>query len=186
MKRALGVFSRALGVFSRASTFLHADSKITLFNTLVLPHFDYCSTVWGSNMKKADIVRLQRLQNRAMRIILQCHPRTHILDMLRTLKWMSVKQRLFYNLCIFLWKIVNNQVPSYLQNIFTPVTEVHSYQTRASTSCKFFRSRSSPKTLSFIGTKIWNELPQHVRDARSLFSFKKSCIQFIFDHVEPL
>ena len=116
---------RALGVLSRAAYFLDGDSKITLYNTLVLPHLDYCNTVWGSNLRKADIARLQRLQNRAMRIILQYHPRTYILGMLSTLTWMSVKQRLYYNLCTLFWKTINDKVPPYLQNICTSVSDVH-------------------------------------------------------------
>ena len=37
---------KALGVFSRAAKFLMTESQITLYNTLVLPHLDYCATFW--------------------------------------------------------------------------------------------------------------------------------------------
>ena len=48
------------------------------------------------------------------------------------------------------------------------------------------RNRTSPKTLSSLGVKIWNEIPQHVRDAGSLYSFKKGCIAHNFANMEPL
>ena len=177
---------RALGIFTRAAQFVDTGTQITLYNTLILPHLDYCSTVWSGSIGKGDLGRLQKIQNRAMRTILHCHPRTHISDMLRTLKWMSVKQRLHYNLCIFMWKIIHNQVPPYLSNICTPVADIHGHNTRFSSNSSLFRNRASPKTLSSLGVKIWNEIPQHVRDAGSLYSFKKGCISHIFATMEPL
>ena len=177
---------RALGIFTRAAQFVDPSTRITLYNTLILPHLDYCSTVWCGSLNKSDLMRLQRIQNRAMRAILHCHPRTHILDLLRTLKWMSIKQRLHYNLCTFIWKIIHDQVPIYLSDIYTPVANIHNHNTRFSNNSSLFRRRTSHKSLSTLGAKIWNELPQHVRDARSLYSFKKGCVLHIFDTIAPL
>ena len=36
---------RAIGIFGRAAKFLPASACITLYNTLILPRIDYCSTV---------------------------------------------------------------------------------------------------------------------------------------------
>ena len=99
-KILMGKLIRALGIFSRAATFLLASARITLYHTLILPHIDYCSTVWSNSLRKQDLSKLQRIQNRGMRIVLGCHPRTHIVDMLDSLKWVSIKQRFHYNLSI--------------------------------------------------------------------------------------
>ena len=40
--------SRSLGVLIRVAPFINQDTRLTLFNTIVLPHFDYCSTAWDS------------------------------------------------------------------------------------------------------------------------------------------
>ena len=57
-----------MGILERAAPFLPAKTRKTLFNTLILPHIDYCSPVWSS-LPDTNITRIQRLQNRAMRII---------------------------------------------------------------------------------------------------------------------
>ena len=154
------------------------------YNTLILPHIDYCSTVWSTSIRKQDLIKLQRIQNRAMRIILECAPRTHITDMLDTIKWMSIKQRFFYNHCNLLWKINNNMTPDYLSTFFTPISSIHSHNTRSASAGRFYISQSHPKSLNATGSKIWNTLPQHVRDTSSLYSFKKSVLNYIFSHVE--
>ena len=136
-KTLLGKLNRALGIFSIAAKYLPASAKITLYNALKLPHMDYCSIVWSNSLRKQDLSKLQRIQNRAMRIALGCHPRTHIVDILDTLKWMSIKQRFHYDLIILLWKIMNNRTPPTLGNFFTPVTEIHTYNTRSSSQGNF-------------------------------------------------
>ena len=76
--------NRALGALKRAAPFLPIDTRALMFNSMVLPHLDYCCTIWGTT-SNTNIGKLQKIQNRGMRIILQCHPRTHIADMLSNL-----------------------------------------------------------------------------------------------------
>ena len=55
-------------VLRRLREFTDLKTLVTAYKTLVQPHFDYCSQVWGSlgiTLPK----KLQRLQNRAVRII---------------------------------------------------------------------------------------------------------------------
>ena len=40
-----------------------------VFKPIVQPYFDYCAQVWGSLHDKTSSNKLQRLQNRAVRII---------------------------------------------------------------------------------------------------------------------
>ena len=61
-----------LGIFERVSSMLNIDTAKLLYNSLVLPHFDYCNvTVHNSHIKLQD--RLQKLQNRGARIIMCEH-----------------------------------------------------------------------------------------------------------------
>jgi hypothetical protein len=116
MKVLIGKLNRSLGVLRRASKYVGQVTRATLYNTLVLPHIDFCSTVWGCGITKGDVKKLQRVQNCAMKIILECHHRTHIADRLKALNWLSISQRLHFNICCLMWKIIHKQVPSYLEN----------------------------------------------------------------------
>ena len=40
--------NRALGALKRAAPFLYIDTRALMFNTMVLPHLDYCCTIWGT------------------------------------------------------------------------------------------------------------------------------------------
>ena len=63
----------AIGCIRRASQYLPVKIRKMLYNSLVLPHLDYCSTVWHSCNQTLS-QSLERTQNYAMRVILS-HPR---------------------------------------------------------------------------------------------------------------
>ena len=119
LKNIINKISKSLGVLKRASRFVTFQVRVTLYNTLVLPHFDYCCTLWDV-CSDGHIARLQKLQNRGLRIILGCHYRTHISEMLTTLKWLNVRQRFTLLKCIMMFNIVNGKTPDYLNDI-TPI-----------------------------------------------------------------
>ena len=168
--------SKSLGILKRVSQFVPLQSRITLYNTIVLPHFDYCTTIWDMSSSK-QINRLQILQNRGMKIVLQCHRRTHICDRLSKLKWLNVRQRLFYLKSIFMYKIVNKLTPLYLSNMATPVT--HSHNTRSKDTNSLARCLCHPKSIMFSGFQLWNSLPTNLKTTPSINVFKKHCIKYI-------
>jgi hypothetical protein len=182
MKHLTSKLKRSLGVIRRASRYIDQVTRVTLYNTLILPHIDYCSTVWGNSVSEGDLKRLQRIQNAAMRIILQCHYRTDIADMLDTLQWLNVKQRLHFNLCCLSWKIQQKEVPEYLQNT-VEVREVHTYNTRSASNNELYVSHSHNHSLKRNGTTVWNSVPKDLRDISNFRSFKSMLSKHIRLHV---
>jgi len=48
----------------------------------------------------------------------------------------------------------NNLVPTNIQELFLPLSRIHSYDTRSSTSTYI-------ESFSRLGAKLWNEIPTH-------------------------
>jgi hypothetical protein len=92
---------------------LTKTAKITIYNSIISPLLDFCSSILFLSNEE-DLNRLQVIQNRAMRIILRCHCRTHIRTMLDNLEWQSTKQRIYMNTLVSIFKIKNNMAPDYL------------------------------------------------------------------------
>lgn len=91
--------AKKIGFLARISKNLDFMSRIRVYKTIVAPHFEYCSMLYMCNESKFQ--RLQKLQNRAMRIIIGCNRRTRVKDMLNALCWMSIKQRIYCQSSIF-------------------------------------------------------------------------------------
>ena len=43
--------SAGLAILKRVSHFIPFDTKVNMYNTLVMPYFNYCSAVWGNIIK---------------------------------------------------------------------------------------------------------------------------------------
>ena len=150
------------------------QTRITLYNTLVLPHLDYGATVWGA-ASNTSLDRLQKLQNRGMRIILQCHPRTHIQDMLFELKWLNVNQRLKLQRLVLMYTILNGLTPNYMKDMFVGTSEIHHHDTRRRREGALYTQRTHPKSFTRLGSSEWNSLPLTIRDLPHVRAFKRAC-----------
>ncbi len=63
-----------------------------LYNALVLTLFDYGKILYNTT-DQTYLKSLKTLQNKGVKIILNCHFRTHIKDILQSLNWMTIKDR---------------------------------------------------------------------------------------------
>ena len=81
LEKQVSKINCSVGVLKRVSPFVPMATRKT-HNTIVQPHFDYCLPVW-SVLPYKYLVRLQRAENRCLRIILQCDRRPHVHPMLK-------------------------------------------------------------------------------------------------------
>ena len=54
--------SAGIAILKRVSHFIPFDTRMNMYNLLVMPYFNYCSALWGNiNKRLAD--KLQKMQN---------------------------------------------------------------------------------------------------------------------------
>lgn len=163
----------AIGALKRVRPYISKRCALQIYKALILPHFDYCSSVWdGLNVTLSD--KLQKLQNRAARAISQVGYDIRSCDILRELNWDTLAKRRKIQKSLLMFKILNRRAPSYLVDL------VSSYKTN-------YRLRdidnklSLPKpnteylkrSFSYSAAKVWNELPASIRSISSYQTFKK-------------
>ena len=99
------------------STELTINKRKFLLNRLVQSLFDYCSLVWG-NCGKTLSNNLQKLQNRAARVITSSNFDLDVDSLFHKLSWRDLKsQRQIRNAWMVL-KSLNGLVPEYLKSKF--------------------------------------------------------------------
>ena len=168
--------SRIIGYIRRIKHYLPDDVMRLLYNSLILPQLDYCNVVWGRSAH-CHLDKLQKLQNRYARMILKADILTPHRQMLSQLQWQTVRQRVRYQCCVYLYKIINGMTPVYLKPLvivrFTPF-----YTRYAFNSPLFVRTPRTDyykKSFHYEVSTMWNNLPSFIRSAQSLSTFKKSC-----------
>jgi len=100
---------------------------------------------------------LQKVQNEAIRVILHCAKYTKIKHMLQ---FMSIKQRLYYRVYVFIYKILNNILPVLLRDKFVVVGNEKQRRTRQAGNIvlQLRKSRSAQKSVFYEGIKMYNSL----------------------------
>lgn len=151
-----------------------------MFKTIIQPHFEYCATIiYTFDLNK--ITALQKLQNRAMRIILKCTRHTPIQLMLTSLQWFSIKNRLEYLAMVFIYKMLQNLLPIYFNKYIVFNNQIHEYSTRYNRQLHIYRQNSSlnMKTLLFKGFVQFNKLPDIIKNSNTVQEFKHRLALFI-------
>ena len=85
--------SRVIGFLRHAKSFLPIASLKTLYTGIAEPHFRYCCSVWGC-AGSTDINQLQKLQNRAARIIANSSFDTPSRPLITELGWKTIDDSL--------------------------------------------------------------------------------------------
>ena len=91
-----------IGILKRSRSFVPFETLLCIYNALVQPHFDYWSVVWG-NCNKSLSIKLQKLQNRAARILTSSSYDANADDLFVRLGWQ--KLNLQWELKQPLWSI---------------------------------------------------------------------------------
>lgn len=163
--------AKKINFFSRIANKLNRNTRVIVYNTILAPHINYCSTIlFLSNQTQVE--RVQKLQNRAMRIILSQKRDTNIQVMLNKLEWMSVRQKLVADVLTFVYKTINNLQPEYLSACFQ--TNENCYVTRQTNLLKLplYKKSATQRSLMYEGAKIYNDIPNNIKQCNSLSIFK--------------
>ena len=142
---------------------------------MVLPHIDYCLTVYG-HTNTGNILRVQQFQNRAARICTQNFDfEVPSVNLIRQLGWQTVSERLFYLTSVLMFKCLNGVAPNYLADNLTYMRDVHSVTTRQVENDDLYipwaRTNYMQNSFQVYGPSVWNRLPQDVRELHSVIQF---------------
>ena len=109
--------SRALGFLKYAKKFLPQDTLSKMYRGIVEPHIRYCCSVWGC-CDKTQIDILQRLQNRAARIVMNSSYHASGAGLIKRLGWPTISDIIQGETATMMFKSKNSLVPEYLSELF--------------------------------------------------------------------
>ena len=103
----------------------------TSYQGYILSLIDYDSNTWGAT-SNTNVERLNKLQKRAARIILNADYITPSTAMFKRPEWMSINNRLKYNKAVFTYKAMYGLTPSYISDLLKPIAKTGSRTLRSS------------------------------------------------------
>ena len=118
--------SRSVGILNRIKNNLSKNTRILLYNSLILSKLSYCNIAWGTSSQR-NLNSIILLQKRAIRICSGSHYHAHTDPIFKDLKLLKITDINFCQTALFMYKIKLNIIPANLQSfllnivIFTPL-----------------------------------------------------------------
>ena len=110
----------------RIRKYLSQESARTLVHALIMARIDYCNSLLFG-LPSVHLLKLQRLQNAAARLISNVPPYSHITPVLCSLHCLPVKFRIDFKILTF--KAIYGHAPGYLTDLPVIVIKVQTRYT---------------------------------------------------------
>ena len=169
-------FNKTIGLIRRLSVCLPRKALLTIYKSFVRPHPNYGDVLSDEPGNLNFEIKVQCKACIAITGAIQGTSRERLYD---ELGLMSLSKRRWYNKLIFFYKIVNGILPDYLHCCIEFFSQ-NKYPLRSVSSGKLkcipSRTKSFSKTCFPLCIEEWNKLNPEIRNAKSIYKFKKSII----------
>ena len=180
IQKVIKKIASGIGALKRVRSFVPIAIQRLIFNSLIQPHFDYCFVVWDK-CKKTLTDKLQKLQNRAARILTYSPYDASADPLIESLGWKKLENQRKVKKAVMVYKSLNSLAPSYMRSMFIDRDGLTNYSLR-DTEGKLAipkpRTNYLKNSFSYDGAILWNSLPIELRQAKSLNLFKTGCSGF--------
>ena len=152
---------------------------ITFMHCFVFSTLDYCNTIYLM-LPKYQLGRLQKVINKAARIIFGLKSREPITAYLKRLHWLTIGPRIDFKNILIAWKAEETSEPPYIKAAITPGTRM------SHSRCRYFEPRlpgglsASRRSFEISIPRLLNKLPVSVKDSSSIDQLKKNLKTFLF------
>ena len=171
------IYKKTIGILmylNRIKNKLTPEMRSSVVQSLALSHIYYCIKIWGT-AGITQIQRMQKLQNFAAKIVnANARKFDHATPIINNLQWLKVKQKFCFEVCTFVYKILEGNLPRWLLALAT-VGDVGMVRTRQQHNLMIPRSNTitGERNLAVKGPKLWNDIPQVIKSSSSCYTFKK-------------
>ena len=165
------------------------DTRKTVIQSLALSIINYCLPVYGTT-NSTLLQRVQKLQNFAAKICVGGARRSdHATPFILQLEWLKIEKKIIFEAAINVYKIKNKLFPDWFMQFPTNNDISHNrYTTRQQHNLYVSHTNTDHggRSLSVLGPKIWNTLPDNVTNSLTLQVFRKRLKEFLMNNNVPI
>ena len=154
---------------AKMKTFLNQHQMQTLIQALVVSALDYCNALYFG-IDSHLLNQLQKIQNRACRVIFGLKKKESTSDCLKSLHWLKVSERIEFKILILVYKCLNGLAPQYLSDLIQYNTI--SGSRTPSLFCIIPKTLKGSRAFQNAAASLWNSLPYDICKSQTISIFK--------------
>ena len=160
----------------RIRKYLSQESTRTLVHAFIIGRIDYCNSLLFG-LPSVHLLKLQRLQNAAARLISNVPRYSHITPVLWSLHWLLVKFRIDFIILLLTFKPIYGHAPGYSIDLIAIKEQPRDNFRSASGLILKYPGLKLEKTFgdrafSSASSNLWNNLPFDIRFVDNFERFK--------------
>ena len=178
MEKQINAVTRSgyLGIrkINRIRRFITQEACRSLVQAWVTSRLDYANVLYFG-LPKSLLGGLQRLQNSAARLVTRTRLREHISLVLQDLHWLPVEFRPQYKVLLLTYKALNGLAPGYVEDLIEPYQPTRTLRSTAKSLLKVPSQRTTTygsRSFRASAPQLWNQLPEDIKNAGSVNTFK--------------
>ena len=179
--------SKMCGIFSKLRYSTNLNLLRCVYYALVASHLQYCNLVWG-NASASILDPLKKIQNRIIRILsfapYNCNNVNALYDDLQLLNLEQIHKIAKGK---FVYKYKAGKLPSNFENYLVDTNAIHSHYLRSSSLSNYTkvwgRTRHSMKMIRYDAVKVWEGIPNKIKEMKTLKSFCENYKCFLLNGV---
>uniref|UniRef100_A0A669BKN7 Reverse transcriptase domain-containing protein n=1 Tax=Oreochromis niloticus TaxID=8128 RepID=A0A669BKN7_ORENI len=159
----------------------HTELEIVI-HAFISSRLDYCNSLFTC-LNKNSLKRLQIVQNAAARLLTKRSKYSHVTPLLIQLHWLPVEFRVHFKILVLTFKALQGQAPAYIIELLQPHVPSRSLRSCDQGLLVIQHTRLKTKgdrAFATVAARLWNSLPQNLRSADSVITFKKQLKTHLF------
>ena len=164
IKYILNKTSKSCGILYKLRHLFPTETCIRFYYALIYPYLSYCILIWGCTYQ-VHLDPLIKLQKRVVRTIAKVPRDEHTSPLFSRFNLLKLADIYNYSVAVYMFKNKNN---------FSSNNHTYGTRNRNQLVSMYHRLTQTQKSISFMGPKIWNELPAEIREIDCINVFKKS------------
>ena len=179
----IATLSKRLNALIKLTSRASFKTRLMLANAIFMSVLNYMIVLWGGSEQNL-IKMIQTSQNRAARYVTQQSWYTPTRKMLKQCGWLSIKQMIFFNSVLQIWKTLDNQAPS---SVFSKLRLSNlNTRSRANRSLVPPLVHTALAQYSFISRAVssWNLIPGDLRQLSNENDFKSKLKLWVRENIE--
>ncbi|KAL9951208.1 hypothetical protein ACROYT_G043830 [Oculina patagonica] len=163
--------SQKVRVLSRLRNLIPCKATLLLYKTFILPYLTYCHLTWQFQCKSSDKRKLERIQERALRVIFRSHAEAYN-ELLGRADLPTLYNRRLQDTATLMYKVKNGLAPDNVSALFVRKDTTHSLRNSDFVLPRFDTKRYGKHCIRYLGPLLCSKLRKDLKNSPTVAAFK--------------